>query len=170
MIYPVIRSARKTLSLQVRPDGQILVRAPFHTEDSVIERFVAEHRQWLEAAQIRQQQYLAAHPEPSPEQAASWRQQAEDLLPKKTAFFSKQMGLHCSGVTITGARTRFGSCSAKGHICFSWRLMAYPEAAIDYVVVHELAHLVHRNHGPAFYALIQQYLPDHRQRRELLRR
>ena len=74
-----------------------------------------------------------------------------------------------SGITITAARTRFGSCSPKNRLCFSWRLMAYPEEAIDYVVVHELAHLVHRNHGPEFYALVASILPDHKQRRALLK-
>ena len=79
------------------------------------------------------------------------------------------MGLRPAGVTITSARTRFGSCSAKGRLCFSWRLMQYPPEAIDYVVVHELAHLVHMNHGPEFYALIERYLPDYKARRKLLR-
>ena len=47
--------------------------------------------------------------------------------------------------------------------------MAYPDAAVDYVVVHELAHIVHKNHGPQFWALVERYLPDWRQRRALLR-
>ena len=68
------------------------------------------------------------------------------------------------------ARRRFGSCSAEGHICFSWRLMQYPPEAIDYVVVHELAHLKHMDHSDAFYALVAQYLPDHKARRALLRK
>ena len=57
------------------------------------------------------------------------------------------MGLTPAAVTITGARKRFGSCSASNRICYSWRLMQYPEAAVDYVVVHELAHIVHKDHS-----------------------
>ena len=79
------------------------------------------------------------------------------------------MNLHPTGVTITGAEKRFGSCSAKNRICYSWRLMAYPEAAIDYVVVHELAHIRHKNHGKEFYACIESILPDWRTRRGLLK-
>ena len=79
------------------------------------------------------------------------------------------MGVQPAGIAITGARKRFGSCSGKNRICFSWRLMAYPEAAIDYVVVHELAHIRHKNHGPDFYAFVQEILPDWRERRALLR-
>ena len=79
------------------------------------------------------------------------------------------MGLTPTGVRITGARRRFGSCSAKNSLCFSWRLMLYPQAAVDYVVVHELAHIAHKNHGPAFYACIAAVLPDYKARIRLLK-
>lgn len=85
------------------------------------------------------------------------------------AYYSERMGLYPTQVRITGARTRFGSCGSQGHICFSWRLMQYPPEAIDYVVVHELAHLRYMNHGAEFYALIARYLPDWKARRALLR-
>ena len=78
-------------------------------------------------------------------------------------------GSALTGIRITSARTRFGSCSGKNSLCFSWRLMEYPEEAIDYVVVHELAHLRYMNHGAEFYALIARYLPDWKTRRALLR-
>ena len=73
------------------------------------------------------------------------------------------------GITITGARKRFGSCSGKNRLSFSWRLMDYPPAAIDYVVVHELAHIRHHNHSPAFYELVASVLPDYKKRQALLR-
>ena len=79
------------------------------------------------------------------------------------------MGLVPAGIKITSARTRFGSCSGKNSICFSWRLMLYPPEAIDYVIVHELAHIRHHDHSPAFYALIEQYLPDWKVRMKLLK-
>ena len=79
------------------------------------------------------------------------------------------MGLVPAGIKITSARTRFGSCSGKNSICFSWRLMLYPPEAIDYVIVHELAHIRHHDHSLAFYALIEQYLPDWKARMKLLK-
>ena len=80
------------------------------------------------------------------------------------------MGLTPTQIRITSARRRFGSCSSEGHICYSWRLMQYAPEAIDYVIVHELAHLKHMNHSPAFYALVAKYLPDHKARRALLKK
>ena len=70
---------------------------------------------------------------------------------------------------ITSARKRFGSCSGKNSLCFSYWLMLYPQEAVDYVIVHELAHIVHKNHSAAFYRLIGQYLPDYRERIKMLK-
>ena len=72
-------------------------------------------------------------------------------------------------MTITGAKTRFGSCSSKGNISFSYRLMMYPEPAREYVVVHELAHLVEMNHSKRFYAIVERYLPDYKERKKQLK-
>ena len=79
------------------------------------------------------------------------------------------MGVTPTGLKITTARKRYGSCSPTNSLCFSCFLMARPEAAIDLVVVHELCHIKEKNHGPRFYALLEQYLPDHKERKNLLR-
>ena len=79
------------------------------------------------------------------------------------------MGVEPTGIKITAARTRYGSCSGKNSLCFSCFLMNCPEEAIDLVVVHELCHIRVKNHGPQFYALLAQVLPDYRQRREGLK-
>ena len=170
MEYQLIRSDRKTLSLEVTRDGRVVIRAPRRISQVQIDRFIMQHDQWLQKALARQQSRQEAHPEPDEQEILRLKTQAKELLPQKAAAFAKLMGLSYTGITITGARTRFGSCSPKNRLCFSWRLMQYPEEAIDYVVVHELAHLVHRNHSPAFHALVESVLPDHRQRRDLLRR
>ena len=97
------------------------------------------------------------------------KKNALPYLKERTDYFSGIMGLEPTGVKITSAKKRFGSCSAKNSICYSWRLMLYSKEAIDYVVVHELAHIAHKNHGPQFYALIEKYLPDYKEREKLLR-
>ena len=79
------------------------------------------------------------------------------------------MGTSYNRVTVTSARTRFGSCSAKGNISYSYRLMLYPEPAIDYVVVHELAHTLEMNHSPRFWAVVEKYMPDYKERKKLLK-
>lgn len=167
--YELIRSDRKTLGLQVK-DGRVIVRAPRRVPQSEIDCFVREHAAWVENALSRQAAKKAAHPEPTAEQRAALIEKANDILPQRVAYWSARMGLYPTQIKITSAKTRFGSCGSNGHICFSWRLMQYPPKAIDYVVVHELAHLKHMNHSSAFHALVAKYLPDHRQRRAMLKR
>ena len=165
----VIRSDRRTLALQVK-DGHVIVRAPRRTSEARIRQFITEHEAWIAKALGEQQRRAEAHPEPTEAEKRAYIARAKELLPQRVAHYSRVMGLYPTQVRITGAKTRFGSCSATGHICFSWRLMQYPPEAIDYVVVHELAHLKHMNHSPAFHALVASVLPDHKQRRALLRR
>ena len=117
----------------------------------------------------RQRRRQANHPEPTSAEREACIRRATEELPGKVAHYGAVMGLHPTGITITGAKKRFGSCSGKNRICFSWRLMQYPEAAIDYVVVHELAHIRHKDHSRAFYACVEEVLPDWRERRKLLR-
>lgn len=92
------------------------------------------------------------------------------MLPPLVERYAARMGVHPAGITITGARTRFGSCSPKNRLCFSFRLMEYPPPAIEYVVVHELAHIRHKNHGLDFYREISRVLPDWQARSALLKR
>ncbi len=171
MEYTLIRSSRRTLSLEIAPDLTVVVRAPRLCAKREIDRFVENHEAWIEKHRQRQRerQAAAAARQVSPEEEAALRREAETVIPDRVAYYSERMGLVPTGVRITGAQKRFGSCSSKNSLCFSWRLMQYPMEAVDYVVVHELAHIRHHDHSPAFYALVEQYMPDYRQRQAQLR-
>lgn len=162
------RSDRRTVAIEVTRDGRVLLRLPRRVSEREGRAFLEAHRAWVEAALARQQARQAAHPEPDEETRLACIRRAKELLPPKVARYAAQLGVTPAGLTITGARTRFGSCSAKDRLSFSWRLMLYPEAAIDYVVVHELCHILHKNHGPAFYRAVESILPDYRERKKLL--
>ena len=169
MDYTVIRSRRRTMALEITRDARILVRAPMQVSQAEIERFVAAHHDWIANHLARRRQYQEAHPLPTPEEADVLRRRAKEVLPGKVAYWANVMGVAPSGVKITSARTRFGSCSGKNSLCFSLYLMLYPDEAIDYVVVHELAHIRHRNHGPDFYREVEKYLPDYKHRAAMLK-
>ena len=167
--YELIRSARRTMALEITRDCRVVVRAPMRLSRKRIDEFVAGHADWIEAHMAIQRKRRENRPEPTPEEREAYIRRAREELPEKVAKYSGIMGLYPTGITITGAERRFGSCSGKNRICFSWRLMRYPEAAIDYVVVHELAHIRHKDHSKAFYACVEAVLPDWRERRELLK-
>lgn len=170
MEYQVIRSDRRTVALEITPKLEVVVRAPRWMREKDIERFVREREGWivthLEKQRIRQQN---RPPEPTPAQEQAYRKRAAEILPPLVERYAAVMGVRPTGVRITGAKTRFGSCSGKNAICFSWRLMQYPMEAIEYVVVHELAHIRYHNHSAAFYRFVRSILPDYQTRAALLR-
>lgn len=169
MEYRVIRSKRRTVALEITRELEIVVRAPQKMPNKDIEKFVAEHAEWIRVHYARQAARVAAHLEPTEAEIALLKQTAKEILPQKVAYYAKLMGVSPTGVRVTSAKRRFGSCSAKNALCFSWRLMQYPQAAIDYVVVHELAHIKQHNHSAAFYREIQKVMPDYKDREKLLR-
>ena len=98
-----------------------------------------------------------------------YRKLAKEHLTGRTFTFAAQMAANPVCVKINGAKTRWGSCSSKGSINYSWRLITADDSVIDYVVVHELAHLFQMNHSARFWAIVQSVLPDYARRRAALR-
>ena len=169
MDYILRRSHRRTLSLQVDPTLQVVVRAPLWVAACDVENFVEAHRGWIARQTQRRLDELQAHPPPDEIQREALRRQAQQVIPQRVAYYAGIMGLSPAGIKITSAKTRLGSCSAQNRLCFSLYLMQYPADAIDYIVVHELAHMVHKNHGTEFYALVASILPDYKARRAQLK-
>lgn len=168
--YELIRSRRRTLALEITADCRVLVRAPLRLSRERIDAFVESHAAWIETHLERQRQRaLSAPPPPTPVEIAALKAKARAVLPEKVAYWSERMGLVPTGLKITTARKRYGSCSGKNSLCFSCFLMNCPEEAVDLVVVHELCHIREKNHGPRFYALLERYLPDYKERKKLLR-
>ena len=170
MDYEIIRSRRKTLALEITREGRLRVRAPLRTPDAAIQAFVQAHEDWARKHVAKAKARYAASPPPqSREDIAALKERACAVLPGKTARYGAILGVEPAGFHVTEARTRYGSCGAKNSLSFSCFLMLCPEEAIDLVVVHELCHIRHHDHSPAFYALLASVLPDHRERRKLLR-
>ena len=168
--YELIRSRRKTLALEITRDCRVLVRAPLRLSQAKIDTFVSSHEAWIQTHLEQQRQRAASTPPPpTPEEIAALKARARAILPEKVAYWSAKMGVRPTGLKITTARKRYGSCSGKNSLCFSCFLMDCPDEAIDLVVVHELCHIREKNHGPRFYALLEQYLPDYKERKKLLK-
>ena len=167
--YELIRSSRKTLSVEVDASGKVLVRSPRLMSKRRIEAFLQERADWIDKTRQRQAKRQQNLPQIREEDKPLYVKRARAVLPGKIEAYARRMGVQPTGLAVTSARTRFGSCSGKNRLSFSWRLMAYPEAAIDYVVVHELAHIRYKDHSRAFYAFIESVLPDYRDRIRLLK-
>jgi len=90
-----------------------------------------------------------------------YREHAEKKLRDKSNRFAKQMGVHFASVGIKSFKSRWGSCSNDGHIQYNWRIIMAPNRIVDYVVVHELCHLIHHNHSPEFWREVGKVVPDY---------
>lgn len=94
---------------------------------------------------------------------------AKASLRERAEHFAGLMGVTPASIKITSAKTRWGSCSGKNNISFSWRLVMTSGFAIDYVIVHELAHIIEHNHSPRFWAIVERILPDYKLRQKELK-
>lgn len=98
-----------------------------------------------------------------------YRREAAAFFAQRVSHYSARMGLSVGRLTLSGARTRWGSCNSKGEIRLNWRLMQAPVSQIDYVVVHELAHIVELNHSSRFWAVVAEHYPGWQKARRDLR-
>ena len=169
MEYKIIRSDRRSLAIEVTANAELLVRAPRGTSERKIKEFVEENSKWIEAHLKTAERIAALHPEPTDEEREKYIASAKSYIPGRVAYFAEIMGVEPQGITITSAKKRFGSCSGKNRICFSWRVMEYPLELVDYVIVHELAHIKHHNHSRDFYAFVASVMPDHKERSKRLK-
>ncbi|MDM7457152.1 MAG: M48 family metallopeptidase [Tepidimonas sp.] len=164
--YECRRSARRTIGLSVGPLG-LSVRAPRWATWSDIEGFLQVKAAWVLAHLQRQ----ACRPQPVwPEPTPALRERARALFAARVAHYAPLLAVRPAALRLSSARTRWGSASARGTVSLNWRLVCLPVELLDYVVVHELAHLREMHHGPAFWAVVAAVLPDYAERRAALRR
>ncbi len=166
----VIRSNRKTVSIQVKP-GEVIIRASKRMKDNEIERFAQAKRQWIEKhlKSVCEKQKLLQDTEPySEEEIKNFVKTAKEIIPQKVEFYADKIGVTYNRITIRCQKTRWGSCSSKGNLNFNCLLILMPDEIIDSVVVHELCHRKQMNHSARFYDEIEKVFPDYKQCREWL--
>ena len=163
--YTVIRTKRKTLAVEVTAEGRVLVRSPLRLGEAAINEFVAKHEKWIISHVQKARERMASKPDASKIDAEALRMRALEIIPPRVAYYSSLMKLYPTGIKITSAKKRYGSCSAKNSLCFSLYLMLEDEDFIDYVVVHELAHIKYKNHSRAFHAFTELFAHNPKKKR-----
>lgn len=209
--YPLLRSDRRTMAIEIKSDGAVVVRAPRRVQPALISDFIKRHTDWI----VRKQTEIARRPRPevksfiegedflflgktcslhfteanatnagfdgrillprakeaqAREIIEGWyRVQARNTISQNIERRISDMGCRPNGVRITGARRRWGSCGTQGSLNFNWRLVMAPPEIIDYIVVHEMAHLKFRGHGRDFWQFLEQFVPRYREMRKWLR-
>ncbi|MBR7172171.1 MAG: M48 family metallopeptidase [Clostridia bacterium] len=204
MITPdyIERSNRRTLSLTVLKDGNVVVKAPITMKDSVINQFVAEKQDWIREKLfmvnrvkskfddvVNYKKFLLygnryslvldnikkietndkfqivmsnkTEPDKILKTLKLWyKKVAKQILSERLAFIESRIKLKSNSFRIGDSKGRWGSCNSRGAICLNFRVIMLPPALIDYVIVHELCHLVEMNHSKAFWNLVSTFLPN----------
>ncbi|MFP4370503.1 MAG: M48 family metallopeptidase [Candidatus Kapaibacterium sp.] len=211
MIDEIIRSGRKSIAIEVKPGGRVIVRAPAGISLNRIDEIVSRRREWIIAKQkeiaekappprtyardeefwfmgkkyplniIKDEKYafrfdgrgfiMSEECRPYGESCfALWyKEQARHILPGRTYGFARKYGFKPAKVKISSADTRWGSCSTRGNINYSWKLILLPVPLIDYVIIHELAHLIEHNHSRDFWAIVEKIYPDYKKARKWIK-
>ena len=166
--YRLVRSSRRTVSIQVTAEGEVVVRAPRLYPKYKIEAFLRQKGPWIRA----RLEALASAPRLpvlSEAEHKALATAAKTWFAERTAYFAPMVGVTYGSVTIRTQKTRWGSCTGKGDLNFNSLLMLAPEEIRDYVVVHELCHRRHMDHSAAFWAEVERILPDYKLRRKWLK-
>jgi hypothetical protein len=212
-IEKIIRTNRKTISLQITDNASLIVRAQYNATKEIIENVVVKHLDWIEKKKnniltrdpkfvkkefvngegflylgksyklkiinnqgkplIFQDNYFFVSKEyqaTARELFIGWyKKKAYEKISERVEWYAKKRGFVYNKINITNANKRWASCSAKGNLNFSWRLIMAPLAVIDYVVVHELVHLEEKNHAKTFWNKVKMLMPDYEKHKEWLK-
>ena len=166
--YELIRSRRKSLAVEVKGDGRVIVRAPLWMSRLAVRAFVEHSRAWIE----KRQREIAARP-PSEklteEKLRLLVRQARQQITRSAEYYAPLVGVDYERIAIRKQRTKWGSCSSKGNLNFNCLLALAPPDVLDYVVVHELCHRKEMNHSARFWAEVRRVLPEYQASRRWLR-
>ncbi|WP_338738445.1 SprT family zinc-dependent metalloprotease [Candidatus Dehalogenimonas loeffleri] len=209
--FLLIRSSRRTLALEIKPDASLVVRAPRRTPLDQVRCFVEKHAEWID----RKQTIALTRPRPEPrsfidgeefwllghsyrlqvvetsspdvvfdgrlllsitalprarEVIIKWyKAKAREIFRQRVAEYGAIMGCQPTIIRITSPRRRWGSCGAGGGVNFNWKLVMAPLEVVDYLVVHELAHLKCHGHDREFWSMVKRYCPDYLERQRWLK-
>jgi len=213
--YKLIKTKRKTISLKIREDATLEVRAPLNISEEKIDEYVISKGKWIaKHIEIIKENYklkkqfklkfgdivrlrgkpmcirpikgkMGSFDEDEnifliPEIANSneikdmviklYKQIAKEYIKERVIDFAEKMNVNPTAIRITSAKTRWGSCSGKNSVNFSWKLIMADDETIDYVVVHELAHIKQHNHSKKFWNIVESFIPDYKKQKEKLKK
>lgn len=164
MKYKLVKSRRKTISLEIR-GGELIVRAPLFTSRLAVELYIAKNEDWIQRQLQRMESekaQLSGIERLTEQELSELKKQAKSVFAERVAHYAPLVGVKPERITIRAQKTKWGSCSSKHNLNFNCLLLLAPPEVLDSVVVHELCHLKHMNHSQAFYDELLRVFPDYR--------
>lgn len=214
-MYKVIKQKRKSMSINISEDLEVIIKVPYYATDKEIIEVTNRYSEWIDKAKkekTRRMSYkdwigkgeltylgenkkirliesrndkscikciegsfIIETPEVNNEQVikslmeAYWRKEAKKLFTELTELYCKKLDCQYEKITIRKQKTRWGSCSNKGNISYNIKLMGAPPQVIEYIVLHEVTHLLHFNHSNSFWRTIEEVMPEYKKHQEYLK-
>ncbi len=167
--YEIKESARaRSARITVHPDGRVVVTKPPRIPLAVLQRYVAEKREWIEITVEKARKRRGglpllplARPRKGSRAYKEARAAARELVTARLAHFNNFYGFSYGNISIRDQKTRWGSCSAKNNLSFNYRIVFLPPELADYIIVHELCHTKEHNHSARFWAQVEKQIPNH---------
>ena len=163
--YKLIRSKRKSVSIEIKPDLTVIVRAPKYLSKREIDAFVNEKSEWIakHIEKLKEAENTFSDIEPLSElQLRELCERAKPVFETKCRYYADILGVEYNRITVRHQKTKWGSCSSKKNLNFNCLLLLAPPEVLDAVVVHELCHLKHMNHSKSFYDEVLKVYPDYK--------
>ena len=163
IFYKLKRSNRaKRMRLAVYCDGAVVVTSPFGIEQSIIEKFISDKKQWvLEKMRFFKSVDSKAICTFSHRDYIENKEKAFALVNERVRFYNNEYGFSFNKIFIKNQKTRWGSCSCKQNLNLNYKIVFLPQKHQDYIIVHEMCHLKEFNHSRKFWTLVEKTLPNY---------
>lgn len=168
----IVKSKRKSISIEITTDAEVIIRAPKWMTNREITEFVEKHHAFIDknvAKMEKRKETLSEMPRITEAQLQELAEEAKRFIPQRVAYYAELIGVTYHRITIRNQRTRWGSCSTKGNLNFNVALMKVPPQVLDYVVVHELCHRLEMNHSSRFWEKVGAVFPEYKACRKWLK-
>lgn len=151
------------MRISVGVGGKVVVTTPRRVGTNAVEKFVMQHREWIERHAARARRHVVVRV--PRRDLSALKHRALILTESRCAYFAKVYGFSYRKISVRVQKSRWGSCSTKGNLSFNYKIAALPAAMADYIIVHEICHLGEMNHSKKFWALVARTIPDHKKLR-----
>ena len=148
------------MEIQIDDFGRAVMRVPLTAPEDDVRKFFLSKREWAEMHAEKLKRSVG-DPGFTEAEVKTMSDAALRIIPPRVRYFAEALGVPFGRITVRNQVTKWGSCTAGGDLNFNCMLAAMPEKVLDSVVVHELCHIMHRDHSPAFYKTVRSVMPDY---------
>lgn len=161
--YTIRKSRRaKNIAIYINRDSKIEVVIPFRITERYAERFVKEKADWIAKSIQKTKKYKTLPSQGTREEYLKYKDLAHEVISKKVLYWNDVFKFEYNRICIKNMKTQWGSCSCKSNLNFNYKILFLPEHIVDYLIVHELAHLQEMNHSKRFWVLVESVLPEYK--------